>query len=77
MDAGKARSRSRLPFAPWSLLLTLCERQRGLGKMRPAPASQLKPPILGVRRRFGPAREPSVRVVWVLLPCVHILAASD
>ena len=42
MDAGKARSRSRLPFAPWSLLLTLCERQRGLGKMRAEPGKPIE-----------------------------------
>ena len=42
MDAGEARSRSRLPFAPWSLLLTLREAAARLGKMRPGPGKPIE-----------------------------------
>ena len=38
--------------------------------MRAGGAKRVEPAILGVRRRFGPVRELSVRVGWVLLPIV-------
>ena len=78
MDAGKARSRSRLRFRALEPLTHFARvRQRGLGKMRAGAGKQGEPAILGVRRRLGPARELYVRVGWGLLPvCTFARAAS-
>ena len=42
MDAGKARSRSRLLLRALSLLLTLREAAARLGKMRPGPGKPIE-----------------------------------
>ena len=68
MDAGKARSRSRLRFRALEPLTHFARGSSEAWQNEGSSRKRVDAAILGVRRWFGPARELYVRVGWGLLP---------
>ena len=77
MDAGKARSRSRLRKSALEPLTHFARGSSEAWQNEGSSRKRVDAAILGVRRWFGPARELYVRVGWGLLPvCTFARAAS-
>ena len=64
MDAGKARSRSRLRFRALEPLTHFARGSSEAWQNEGSSRKRVDAAILGVRRWFGPARELYVRVGW-------------
>ena len=76
MDAGKARSRSRLRFRALEPLTHFARGSSEAWQNEGSSRKRVDPAILGVRRWFGPARELCVRVGWGFAVCTFARHSS-